>query len=80
MLGNTDAGGESVSQALERAGFDPSPDSLRAAAVPRDKVRAGGVGGWAWVSCWWLLLRRAGLGVRVSCLACMGQPACRLQE
>lgn len=52
VLGNTDAQGVSVIDALEHAGFDPSPDSLRTAAVPKEKVRQVGVGGWAGGCSW----------------------------
>lgn len=38
MLDSADAAGITVRQALELAGLDPSPASLRSAAVPREQV------------------------------------------
>ncbi len=38
VLRNIDNSGVSVAEALEQAGFDPSPASLRKMAIPRDKA------------------------------------------
>lgn len=40
VLRNIDHSGVSVAEALEQAGFDPSPRSLRKMAIPRDKIKA----------------------------------------
>ncbi|KAL4419269.1 hypothetical protein ABPG77_004827 [Micractinium sp. CCAP 211/92] len=40
VLRNIDNSGVSVAEALEQAGFDPSPASLRKMAIPRDKIKA----------------------------------------
>ncbi|PSC67377.1 Allantoate deiminase [Micractinium conductrix] len=40
VLRNIDHSGVSVAEALEQAGFDPSPAALRKMAIPRDKIKA----------------------------------------
>ena len=39
ILQNIDQAGVSVTEALEQAGFDPSPASLRKMIIPKDQVR-----------------------------------------
>jgi hypothetical protein len=47
ILRNIDHAGVSVIEALEQAGFDPSPASLRKMIIPKDKVGCSG-----WVGFW----------------------------
>jgi hypothetical protein len=49
ILRNIDHAGVSVIEALEQAGFDPSPASIRKMIIPKDKVGAGA--GLAWKGC-----------------------------
>ena len=46
ILRNIDHAGVSVMEALEQAGFDPSPASLRKMIIPKDKVGGSGRGQW----------------------------------
>lgn len=69
MLEAADAEGVTVQQALEQAGFDPSPAALRSAAVRREQVCVG------WQAPMYKLLRGAACARPLLLPRCAGMPA-----